>query len=106
MKKRKSKKNNTANRIRITQKPVDVQGKKDVVLMGIEKKLTEDEIRVIVEQLVEENKKMKKKYYSVNTPIMVTQSRSFGQLVEKFLDRIESTLKEKGDERLNRRKGS
>lgn len=81
--KKKDKKSNAKDTI--IARTVGVEKKKDVVLIrnNVEK-LSEEDIKNLIQFIEKENKQMKDMYYAFNTPIANTRQRTFKDLVKKF----------------------
>lgn len=84
--KKKNKRSNT--RINVTTLNVEMENKKDVILIKNNvDKLSEEDIRKLIKTIEEENQQMKDLYYAFNTPIANTRQRTFKDLVKKFFFR-------------------
>lgn len=84
--KKKNKRSNT--RINVTTLNVEMENKKDVILIKNNfDKLSEEDIRKLIKIIEEENQQMKDLYYAFNTPIANTRQRTFKDLVKKFFFR-------------------
>ena len=84
--KKKNKRSNT--RINVTTLNVEMENKKDVILIKNNfDKLSEEDIRKLIKIIEEEKQQMKDLYYAFNTPIANTRQRTFKDLVKKFFFR-------------------
>lgn len=84
--KKKNKRSNTG--INVTTLNVEMENKKDVILIKNNvDKLSEEDIRKLIKIIEEENQQMKDLYYAFNTPIANTRQRTFKDLVKKFFFR-------------------
>ena len=84
--KKKNKRSNT--RINVTTLNVEMENKKDVILIKNNfDKLSEEDIRKLIKIIEEEKQQMKDLYYAFNTPIANTRQRIFKDLVKKFFFR-------------------
>lgn len=77
----------------IKNQSIDVERKREVVLVkSCIDKMTEDEIRELLMRVAKENMEMKAIYYSLNTPVVKTRQRSFGDLFKKFIQRVRDAM--------------
>lgn len=68
---------------------IDLSVRKDLIIVKNDTdELSEEDIRKMFKQIEEENKRMKEKYFSVNTPIVSIEQRTFKDLVKIFVTRI------------------
>ncbi len=85
--KKKDKKNNA--RIIVTAQNIEMDNKKDVILIKNNvDKLSEEDIKKLLEMIEKENQQMKNMYFAFNTPIANTRQRTFRDLVMKFFSRV------------------
>lgn len=85
--KKKDKKNNA--RIIVTAQNIEMDNKKDVILIKNNvDKLSEEDIKKLLEMIEKENQQMKNMYFAFNTPIANTRQRTFRDLVKKFFSRV------------------
>ena len=90
MKNRKNiKKIRNQKKIVLKEPKINVERKREIVLVRshLDKK-SEEEIRAMQLQFLDESKKMKEMYFSLNTPIIKVRQRSFGTLARKFVHEI------------------
>jgi hypothetical protein len=82
-------KKKTDRKVAIKNQSIDVERKRDVVLVkSCIDKMTEDEIRELLIRVAKENKEIKDIYYSLNTQVAKTRQRSFGELIKKFVQQL------------------
>ena len=68
---------------------IDMNSRKELVLIESNTdKLSEEDIKKMFKQIEEENKRMKEKYFPVNTPIVNIEQRTFKDLVKVFVIRM------------------
>lgn len=68
---------------------IDLSVRKDLIIVKNDTdELSEEDIRKMFKQIEEENKRMKEKYFSVNTPIVSIEQRTFKDLVKIFVTRM------------------
>jgi len=82
MKKKKSSKRTVI--VKVSAPKVEMNGKKEVCIEFTREPLSEEEIKRLIEILEKENREIRLKYYSENTPISNTKQRGFWELVQKF----------------------
>ena len=71
---------------------IDLSSRKELVLIESNTdKLSEEDIKKMFKQIEAENKRMKEKYFSVNTPIVTIEQRTFKDLVKIFIKKLKST---------------
>lgn len=84
----KRKKKNNPN-IVVKNLSIDMDSRKDLIIIKNDvDELSEEDIKKMFTQIEEENKRMKEKYFPVNTPIVNIEQRTFGDLVKIFILRI------------------
>lgn len=67
-------------------KVVGMENRQKIVLIKNDiDKMTEDEIKDLLEKISKENKELRKIYYAQNTPVMRVKNRKFSDLVKKFV---------------------
>ncbi len=85
--KKKNKKNHV--RIIVTSPNIEMENKKDVILIKNNvDKLSEEDIEKMLEMIEKENQQIKSKYFALNTPIANTRQRTFRDLVKIFFSRV------------------
>ena len=91
-KKNKKNKKNKA-RIIVTTQNVEMENKKDVILIknNIDN-LSEEDIKKLIRIIERENQQIKEMYYAFNTPIVNTRQRTFKDLVKKFFIRARDIM--------------
>jgi hypothetical protein len=94
MKVQKRVKTNQAKRRRaVTCQNVGVERKQEVILIRSDiDKMTEDEIKELLKKISNENKEFHKMYYAQNTPVMQIKSRTFSDLLIKFIKAIKAGM--------------
>lgn len=71
---------------------IDLSSRKELVLIESNTdKLSEEDIKKMFKQIEAENKRMKEKYFPVNTPIVTIEQRTFKDLVKIFIKKLKST---------------
>ena len=71
---------------------IDLSSRKELVLIESNTdKLSEEDIQKMFTQIEEENKRMKEKYFPVNTPIVTIEQQTFKDLVKIFIKKLKST---------------
>lgn len=71
---------------------IDLSSRKDLIIIESNTdKLSEEDIKTMFEQIEEENKRMKEKYFPVNTPIVNIEQRTFKDLVKIFIKKLKRT---------------
>lgn len=87
MKSKKKAKSNQANKkVIVTCQVVGMEKKQGVILIKSDiNKMTEEDVRVLLKKISDENKELRKIYYAQNTPIMLTKQRTFSDLLRKFV---------------------
>ena len=84
--KKKNKRNNI--KISVIAPNIEMENKKDVILIKNNvDKLSEDDIKKLIEIIEKENQHMKDMYFAFNTPVVSTRQRTFRDLVKKFFAR-------------------
>lgn len=81
--KNKAKKNHTVI-VKVSAPKVEMDSKKSVCIEFTQEPFSEEEIKKLMEILEKENREIRLKYYSENTPISSTKQRGFWELVKKF----------------------
>ena len=70
---------------------IDLSSRKDLVIIKNDAdELSEEDIQKMFKQIEEENKKMKEKYFSVNTPITNIEQRTFKDLLKIFIKEVKT----------------
>ena len=73
----------------IANKKVMMEKKKDVILIKNDiDRMSEKDIRDLIELIEKENQQMRDIYYAFNTPIMNVRQRRFVDLVKEFFCRV------------------
>lgn len=71
---------------------IDLSSRKDLIIIESNTdKLSEEDIKTMFKQIEEENKRMKEKYFPVNTPIVNIEQRTFKDLVKIFIKKLKRT---------------
>ncbi len=75
--------------VKVRIKSVEMSPKGDVILVGAGlSEKTEDEIRVLVRTIEQENQRIKRNYYSINSQVETVQNRNFFDLVKLFFNSL------------------
>lgn len=70
---------------------IDLSSRKDLVIIKNDAdELSEEDIKKMFKQIEEENKRIKEKYFSVNTPIANIEQRTFKDLLKIFIKEVKT----------------
>ena len=70
---------------------IDLSSRKDLVIIKNDAdELFEEDIKKMFKQIEEENKRIKEKYFSVNTPIVNIEKRTFKDLLKIFIKEVKT----------------
>lgn len=70
---------------------IDLSSRKDLVIIKNDAdELSEEDIKKMFKQIEEENKRIKEKYFSVNTPIVNIEKRTFKDLLKIFIKEVKT----------------
>lgn len=70
---------------------IDLSSRKDLVIIKNDAdELSEEDIKKMFKQIEKENKRIKEKYFSVNTPITNIEQRTFKDLLKIFIKEVKT----------------
>lgn len=70
---------------------IDLSSRKDLVIIKNDAdELSEEDIKKMFKQIEEENKRIKEKYFSVNTPIVNIEKSTFKDLLKIFIKEVKT----------------
>ena len=70
---------------------IDLSSRKDLVIIKNDAdELSVEDIKKMFKQIEEENKRMKEKYFPVNTPIVNIEKRTFKDLLKIFIKEVKT----------------
>lgn len=70
---------------------IDLSSRKDLVIIKNDAdELSEEDIKKMFKQIEEENKRIKEKYFPVNTPIVNIEQRTFKDLLKIFIKEVKT----------------
>ena len=70
---------------------IDLSSRKDLVIIKKDAdELSEEDIKKMFKQIEKENKRIKEKYFSVNTPITNIEQRTFKDLLKIFIKEVKT----------------